>query len=180
MCQINPFNRTLHFRFVFGYFLPITGKKFSTKRSHCKKMYLYILKKSQLKFTLLHKDKQSKARVGVIDTDHGKIETPAYVPVIHPVKQTISSKKIKEMGFDRCSNASNHSFDKGVKGIEATLNEFDALGLGQAGMARTPDEIEPKVFDVKGIKVTHLSYTYGFNGIPAPNGETWRLSLIHI
>ena len=50
---------------------------------------------------------------------------------------------IKGMGFDRCSTASNHSFDKGVKGIEATLNEFDALGLGQAGMARTPVEIEP-------------------------------------
>jgi poly-gamma-glutamate synthesis protein (capsule biosynthesis protein) len=85
---------------------------------------------------------------------------------------------IKEMGFDRCSNASNHSFDKGVKGIEATLNEFDALGLGHAGMARTPEEIEPKVFDVKGIKVTHLSYTFGFNDIPAPNGETWRSALI--
>lgn len=85
---------------------------------------------------------------------------------------------IKEMGFDRCSTASNHSFDKGVKGIEATLNEFNALGLGQAGMARSPDEIEPRVFDVKGIKVTHLSYTYGFNGIPAPNGETWRSALI--
>jgi poly-gamma-glutamate synthesis protein (capsule biosynthesis protein) len=85
---------------------------------------------------------------------------------------------IKEMGFDRCSTASNHSFDKGVKGIEATLNEFDALGLSQAGMARTPDEIEPKVIDVKGIKVTHLSYTFGFNDIPAPNGETWRSALI--
>lgn len=85
---------------------------------------------------------------------------------------------IKEMGFDRCSNASNHSFDKGVKGIEATLNEFDALGLGHAGMARTPEEIEPKVFDVKGIKVTHLSYTFGFNDISAPNGETWRSALI--
>ena len=85
---------------------------------------------------------------------------------------------IKEMGFDRCSNASNHSYDKGVKGIDATLNEFDALGLGHAGMARTPEEIEPKVFDVKGIKVTHLSYTFGFNDIAAPNGETWRSALI--
>jgi len=85
---------------------------------------------------------------------------------------------IKEMGFDRCSNASNHTFDNGVKGIEATLNEFDALGLGHAGMARTPEEIEPKVFEVKGIKVTHLSYTFGFNDIPAPNGETWRSALI--
>ena len=85
---------------------------------------------------------------------------------------------IKEMGFDRCSNASNHTFDKGVKGIEATLKEFDALGLGHAGMARTQEEIEPKIFQVKGIRLTHLSYTYGFNGIPAPNGETWRSALI--
>ena len=85
---------------------------------------------------------------------------------------------IKEMGFNRCSNASNHTFDKGVKGIEATLKEFDALGLGHAGMARTQEEIEPKIFQVKGIRLTHLSYTYGFNGIPAPNGETWRSALI--
>ncbi|MCV0431027.1 tRNA guanosine(15) transglycosylase TgtA [Nitrosopumilus sp.] len=39
-------------------------------------------------------------RIGMIETNHGKIETPAYVPVIHPVKQTIPSKKIKEIGFD--------------------------------------------------------------------------------
>ncbi len=39
-------------------------------------------------------------RIGTLYTNHGKIETPAYVPVIHPVKQTIPSKKIREMGFD--------------------------------------------------------------------------------
>ncbi|HJT10857.1 MAG TPA: tRNA guanosine(15) transglycosylase TgtA [Candidatus Nitrosotalea sp.] len=39
-------------------------------------------------------------RIGILHTNHGKVETPAYVPVIHPVKQSISAKKIKEMGFD--------------------------------------------------------------------------------
>ena len=39
-------------------------------------------------------------RIGIIHTNHGKIETPAYVPVIHPVKQTIPSKKIQSIGFD--------------------------------------------------------------------------------
>ena len=39
-------------------------------------------------------------RIGIIHTNHGKIETPAYVPVIHPVKQTIPSKKIQAIGFD--------------------------------------------------------------------------------
>ncbi len=34
-----------------------------------------------MKFSLLHKDKQSKARVGVIDTDHGQIQTPIFMPV---------------------------------------------------------------------------------------------------
>ena len=39
-------------------------------------------------------------RIGTLYTNHGKIETPAYVPVIHPVKQTIPAKKIQEIGFD--------------------------------------------------------------------------------
>ena len=39
-------------------------------------------------------------RIGILHTNHGKIETPAYVPVIHPVKQAISPKKIRDMGFD--------------------------------------------------------------------------------
>ncbi len=39
-------------------------------------------------------------RIGLLHTNHGKVETPAYVPVIHPVKQSIPAKKIKEMGFD--------------------------------------------------------------------------------
>ena len=39
-------------------------------------------------------------RIGIIHSNHGKIETPAFVPVIHPVRQSISPKKIQEMGFD--------------------------------------------------------------------------------
>ena len=34
-----------------------------------------------LKFELLHKDKNSKARAGKITTDHGVIETPIFMPV---------------------------------------------------------------------------------------------------
>ena len=39
-------------------------------------------------------------RIGILHTNHGKVETPAYVPVIHPVKQKIPAKKLREMGFD--------------------------------------------------------------------------------
>ena len=34
-----------------------------------------------MKFTLLKQDKESKARLGVINTAHGKIKTPIFMPV---------------------------------------------------------------------------------------------------
>ena len=72
------------------------------------KRYLFEISKTDL-----------AGRIGTIDTNHGKIETPAYVPVIHPVKQTIPSKKIKEIGFDLViTNAyitRNNYGDKAVK-----------------------------------------------------------------
>ena len=39
-------------------------------------------------------------RIGIIHSNHGKIETPAFVPVIHPIRQSIPAKKIHNMGFD--------------------------------------------------------------------------------
>jgi 7-cyano-7-deazaguanine tRNA-ribosyltransferase len=40
------------------------------------------------------------ARIGRLETPHGVVETPAFVPVVHPVRQTISPQFLKEMGFD--------------------------------------------------------------------------------
>lgn len=39
------------------------------------------------------------ARIGRLSTPHGDVETPAFVPVVHPVKQTISPAYLKKMGF---------------------------------------------------------------------------------
>jgi 7-cyano-7-deazaguanine tRNA-ribosyltransferase len=35
-----------------------------------------------------------------LETLHGILETPAFVPVVHPVRQTISPQFLKEMGFN--------------------------------------------------------------------------------
>lgn len=40
------------------------------------------------------------ARIGILHTNHGRVETPAFVPVVHPVNQSIPSKKLRKMGFD--------------------------------------------------------------------------------
>jgi poly-gamma-glutamate synthesis protein (capsule biosynthesis protein) len=85
---------------------------------------------------------------------------------------------IAAAGYDRCSTASNHSWDRGVAGIDRTVSVLEVVGVEQSGMARTPDEIAPRVFDVAGVDVTHLSYTFSFNGIRPPHGEEWRSALI--
>ncbi|HZY28952.1 MAG TPA: CapA family protein, partial [Jiangellaceae bacterium] len=88
-----------------------------------------------------------------------------------------------DTGYDACTTASNHSFDAGADGIERTLAALDAAGLAHAGSARTPEEagLTTTVDVATGegpVRVALLSYTYGFNGIPYPNGDTWRANEI--
>jgi hypothetical protein len=82
-------------------------------------------------------------------------------------------------GYDGCSTASNHSLDQGARGVTDTLTVFDEVGLGQAGMARSPEESQRIVrYDANGVSVAHLSYTYGLNGMPLP--EPWMANLIDV
>jgi poly-gamma-glutamate synthesis protein (capsule biosynthesis protein) len=85
---------------------------------------------------------------------------------------------IAAAGYDRCSTASNHSADRGVAGIDRTVEVIESRGLHQSGMARRPAEIRPRLFDVGGVAVAHLSYTWSFNGLSLPEGEEWRSAII--
>jgi 7-cyano-7-deazaguanine tRNA-ribosyltransferase len=49
-------------------------------------------------FEVWHSD--LAARIGRLQTPHGVVETPAFVPVVHPVRQTVSTQFLKKMGFD--------------------------------------------------------------------------------
>ena len=88
---------------------------------------------------------------------------------------------LKQTGYDACSTASNHSFDGGAKGVDRTLDAMDQAGLRHMGTARTPEEAAtPTILEVQGVKVALLSYTFGFNGLPYPNGETWRAGKLDV
>ena len=82
-------------------------------------------------------------------------------------------------GYDRCSTASNHTIDRGVAGIDATVDALEAVGVAQSGMARTPEEAAaPPLTTVNGVVVGHLSYTWSFNGLRLPEDQPWRSNLI--
>ncbi len=86
---------------------------------------------------------------------------------------------VKRAGFDGCSTASNHSIDKGEAGVVRTIEAFDAAGLGHTGTFRSAAEAStPKIYPVRGVKVAHLSYALGFNGLNRPAGKEWLANRI--
>lgn len=86
---------------------------------------------------------------------------------------------LADAGFDACSTASNHSLDRGFDGLSATLEALDAAGIGHSGTGRTEDEATaPAWYDAAGVRVAHLSYTYGTNGIPLPGHAPWSVRLL--
>ncbi|MGI0035842.1 MAG: tRNA-guanine transglycosylase, partial [Nitrososphaera sp.] len=49
-------------------------------------------------FEVRHSD--LAGRIGRLATPHGVVETPAFVPVVHPVRQAVSTLYLKKMGFN--------------------------------------------------------------------------------
>lgn len=83
------------------------------------------------------------------------------------------------IGLDVVSTANNHSLDKGYSGLISTLDELDKIGLSHTGTYRSSEEQNTILTkDVNGIKFAFLSFTYGTNGIPVPNGKEYCINLI--
>ncbi|MGW1776506.1 CapA family protein [Streptomyces sp. NPDC002104] len=84
---------------------------------------------------------------------------------------------IKNVGYDTCSTASNHSLDHGPGGVYRTLDTLDKAGLKHTGSARNRKEADtPLIMDVKGVKVAQLSYAFGFNGREVPEDKPWLVN----
>jgi hypothetical protein len=80
---------------------------------------------------------------------------------------------LQRVGFDRCSTASNHSYDMGTAGIGTTLQAFDEVGITHTGTARSAAEAQPKPFTVNGVQVAHLSFARNSNtGFPS---DPWKV-----
>jgi hypothetical protein len=91
------------------------------------------------------------------------------------------AETVREVGFDGCSTASNHSLDQGPAGLAANLAALDGQGLGHTGTARTQQEAaQPRIYQVGPAKVGHLSYAYGLNrGTSTPPGKKWMANILN-
>ena len=86
---------------------------------------------------------------------------------------------LKEVGYDGCSTASNHSMDKGANGVRSTIAQLENAGLVWAGMARSAEEKKtPALYSPNGILIGHMSYTYGLNGFVLPADEPYLVNVI--
>jgi poly-gamma-glutamate synthesis protein (capsule biosynthesis protein) len=80
---------------------------------------------------------------------------------------------LRRVGFDRCSTASNHSWDLGAGGIESTLAALESVGISHDGTARSAGEAGVDVFTVGSVRVAHVSLALNSNtGFPR---ESWRI-----
>jgi len=89
------------------------------------------------------------------------------------------SSSLKFAGFDLLSTANNHALDQGEKGVIRTIKQLKQNNLNYNGTFLSENDRDSiRIFDIKGIKIAFLSYTYGTNGIPIPKDKTYLINLI--
>jgi poly-gamma-glutamate capsule biosynthesis protein CapA/YwtB (metallophosphatase superfamily) len=83
-------------------------------------------------------------------------------------------------GVDIVSLANNHTLDKGERGILSATEYLNSIGLPHVGsFLNEEDRQSLRILTKNGIKLAFLSYTYGTNGIPVPDGKDFLVNLIN-
>lgn len=89
------------------------------------------------------------------------------------------SDALQDAGVDLVTLANNHSLDKGEKGILLSLDYYDKIDMPYVGMYKDEaDAADERILSIQGIKVGFLSYTYGTNGIPIPDGKDYLVNYL--
>ncbi|MCM3691255.1 CapA family protein [Neobacillus niacini] len=85
-----------------------------------------------------------------------------------------------DSGVDIVSMANNHTLDKGERGILSATDYLNSIGLPHVGsFLNQEDRQKLRIIHKNGIKLAFLSYTYGTNGIPIPDGKDFLVNLIN-
>ncbi|MFT4416014.1 CapA family protein [Fredinandcohnia humi] len=86
---------------------------------------------------------------------------------------------LKDAGVDIVSIANNHTLDRGERAILSATDYLTKIGIEYTGgYQNLEDKARIRVLNRNGIKIAFLSYTYGTNGIPVPQGKDYLVNLI--
>lgn len=83
----------------------------------------------------------------------------------------------KDVGYQACTTASNHTIDRGTDGLLRTLDALDAAGLKHTGSYRTETESQGVlIMDTAAAKIAVVQATYGLNGL-VPD-HPWQVDML--
>ena len=88
---------------------------------------------------------------------------------------------LSDAGFDVILHATNHTLDKGKRGLlncmafwEENYPEKAVLGIHDSA----EDQQEIYIYEQEGIQIAILNYTYGTNGVPLPEDMPYGVDLL--
>ncbi len=85
-----------------------------------------------------------------------------------------------DAGFDVVLHATNHTMDKGLKGITNTFEHWDKYpDITLLGINRTEeDRNKVPIIEKNGIKIAMLNYTYSLNGYKVPSDMPYLVNML--
>ncbi len=83
----------------------------------------------------------------------------------------------RDVGYQACTTASNHTIDQGTGGLVRTLDALDAAGVRHTGSYRTDAEAgDVLIVDTDAARIAVVSATYGLNGL-VPDAA-WQVDML--
>lgn len=87
---------------------------------------------------------------------------------------------LKNAGVDVVSLANNHTLDRGIVAIQNAINNWNNLNIIHSGAYLSEQEKNRiSILTANNIRFSFLSYTYGTNGIPTPQGKEFLVNRIN-
>lgn len=87
---------------------------------------------------------------------------------------------LQDAGVDIVTMANNHTLDRGEEAIQNAIAYYKEISMPYTGSFQSKeDQSEIRVLETdQDISVAFLSYTYGTNGMPIPDGKPYLVNLI--
>lgn len=88
---------------------------------------------------------------------------------------------IKDAGFDLLSTSNNHALDKGVEGVNNTIDALNNMGIDFAGTYKNDLDKQNnnvKIIENNGLKIAALTYTTCMNNVDIKDMLTGDLSYV--